>query len=174
MRAKTILYVGAAIGTGALIGGQAAPVSGQQNAASQSLAAAIEIDGNDIGGVVTSRFGPESGVWVIAETTELGTRYVKMVVTDDLGRFVLPDLPKATYSVWVRGYGLVDSEKVRTEPGKMLNLTAVIAPTHAAAAQYYPAIYWAAMIRIPDKSKFPGTGPNGNGMRSNSGLRTST
>jgi hypothetical protein len=164
MRAKTILYVGAAIGTGALIGGQPASVSGQQNAASQSLAAAIEIDGNDIGGVVTSRFGPESGVWVIAETTELGTRYAKMVVTDDHGRFVLPDLPKATYSVWVRGYGLVDSEKVRTEPGKMLNLTAVIAPTQAAAAQYYPAIYWAAMIRIPDKSKFPGTGPNGNGM----------
>jgi hypothetical protein len=164
MRAKTILCIGAAIGTGALLTGKPAPLSGQQGLAVQSPVAAIEIDDNDIGGLVTSRFGPESGVWVIAETTELGTRYAKMVVTDDHGRFVLPDLPKATYSVWVRGYGLVESEKVKTEPGKMLNLTAVIAPTHAAAAQYYPAIYWAAMIRIPDKSKFPGTGPQGNGM----------
>ena len=36
-----------------------------------------------------------------------------MVVTDDQGRYVLPDLPKATYSIWVRGYGLTDSRKVR-------------------------------------------------------------
>src|SRR5262245_49582900 len=164
MRAKTAFYVGAAVGLGVLVGGQPAPVSGQQGAAPPSPAAAIQIDGDDIAGVVTSRFGPEAGVWVIAETAELGTRYAKMVVTDDHGRYVLPDLPKATYSVWVRGYGLVDSPKVRAEPGKVLNLAAVVAPSHATAAQYYPAIYWAAMIRIPDKSKFPGTGPNGNGM----------
>jgi hypothetical protein len=106
-------------------------------------------------------------VWVIAETTELGTRFAKMAVTDEAGRYVVPDLPKATYRVWVRGYGLVDSAKVTTAPGKTLNLAAVIAPNLAAAAQYYPAIYWASMIRIPDKSRFPGTGPDGNGISVN-------
>src|SRR5262249_58183746 len=92
-------------------------------------AALVEIDGDDIGGVVTSGFGPEGGVWVIAETTELGTRFAKMVVTDEVGRYVVPDLPKAKYRVWVRGYGLVDSPKVDAEPGKLLNFTAVIAPS---------------------------------------------
>jgi hypothetical protein len=126
--------------------------------------AAPAIDADDIGGVVTSRMGPEAGVWVIAETSDLDTRFAKMAVTDDYGRFVIPDLPQATYRVWVRGYGLVDSPKVSTERGKTLNLTAVIAPNLAAAAQYYPAIYWAAMIRVPDRSRFPGTGANGNGI----------
>jgi hypothetical protein len=32
---------------------------------------APKIDADDIGGVVTSAKGPEAGVWVIAETTEL-------------------------------------------------------------------------------------------------------
>src|SRR6266478_7071219 len=90
--------------------------------------AAPAIDDDDIGGVVTSRFGPEAGVWVIAETTELGTRFAKMAVTDEVGRYVIPDLPKANYRVWVRGYGLVDSPKVAATPGQSLNLTAVIAP----------------------------------------------
>ena len=125
---------------------------------------AIRIGAADLGGVVTSPNGPEGGVWVIAETTELPTKYVKIVVTDDRGRYVLPDLPKATYSVWVRGYGLVDSPKVRTAPGKPLDLTAVVAPSAAAAAEYYPAIYWYSMLRVPDKSEFPGTGPEGNGI----------
>src|SRR5579862_9764725 len=125
---------------------------------------AIHVGANDLGGVVTGPNGPEAGVWVIAETTDLGTKMSKMVVTDDKGRYVLPDLPKAKYSVWVRGYGLVDSAKVQTEPGKTLNLTAVAAPNEAAAAQYYPAIYWYSMIKIPEKSSFPGTGPNGNGI----------
>ena len=89
---------------------------------------AIHVGANDLGGVVTGPNGPEAGVWVIAETTDLGTKMSKMVVTDDQGRYVLPDLPKANYSVWVRGYGLVDSAKVQTAPGKMLNLTAVKAP----------------------------------------------
>src|SRR6266850_2796141 len=87
----------------------------------------IKLDPDDIGGVVTSSKGPEAGVWVIAETTELPTRLIKIVVTDDRGRYVLPDLPKANYSVWVRGYGLVDSPKVKAAPGKVLNLTAVVA-----------------------------------------------
>ena len=72
--------------------------------------------------------GPEAGVWVIAETTDLPTKYAKIVVTDDQGRYVIPDLPTANYSVWVRGYGLVDSPKVRAKPGQQLNLTAVPAP----------------------------------------------
>jgi hypothetical protein len=128
---------------------------------------AVGVDDKAIGGVVTSRFGPEAGVWVIAETKDLGTRFAKAVVTDERGRYVIPDLPKAGYRVWVRGYGLVDSEKVASEPGKTLNLTAVVAPSLAVAAQYYPAIYWASMIKIPDKSRFPGTGDKGNGIPEN-------
>src|SRR5437764_623093 len=101
----------------------------------------IAVETNGIGGLVTSAKGPEAGVWVIAETTELPTKFVKIVVTDDRGRYLIPDLPQASYSVWVRGYGLVDSEKVVSEAGKTLNLRAVTAPDEAAAAQYYPAIY---------------------------------
>ena len=78
-----------------------------------------------------------------------------MVVTDDQGRYVLPDLPEAKYKVWVRGYGLVDSAKVDSEPGKALNLTANKATTDAAAAEYYPAIYWYSMIKVPEKAEFP-------------------
>src|SRR3989454_11660276 len=99
--------------------------------------------------------GPEAGVWVIAETTDLPTQFAKIVVTDDRGRYVIPDLPKATYKVWVRGYGLIDSPKVQTPQGKMLNLTAVAAPTAAAAAEYYPPLYWFSLMRVPPKSDFP-------------------
>ena len=117
---------------------------------------AVTIDGDDIGGVVTSPHGPEAGVWVIAETHDLPTRYAKMVVTDDQGRYVVPDLPKGKYKVWVRGYGLIDSPKVDATPGQHLNLSAVPAPNDAAAAQYYPAIYWYSMLKIPDKDQFGG------------------
>src|SRR5437016_512415 len=99
--------------------------------------ASVQIDGDDIGGVVTSKNGPEAGVWVIAETADLGTRFAKMVVTDDRGRYVIPDLPQATYSMWVRGYGLVDSPKVKRARGQLVNLTAVLAPSAKAAAEYY-------------------------------------
>src|SRR5438876_2167390 len=116
-----------------------------QPAAPQAANQGVAIDADDIGGTVTSRFGPEAGVWVIAETRDLGTRFAKMVATDERGRYVIPDLPKAKYRLWVRGYGLVDSEKVASEPGKNLDLTATVATSLAAAAQYYPAIYWAAM-----------------------------
>src|ERR1700685_2481894 len=104
--------------------------------AQQTRSPRVDIGKKDIGGVVTSAIGPEAGVWVIAETTNLPTKFAKIVVTDEQGRYVLPDLPKANYSVWVRGYGLVDSAKVQAVPGKILNLTAVIAPNDAAAAQY--------------------------------------
>ena len=124
-------------------------------------AGAPAIDADDIGGVVTGPSGPEAGVWVIAETTDLPTKFARIVVTDDNGRYVVPDLPKATYKVWVRGYGLVDSPKVDGEPGKHLNLRAVVAPSAAAAAQYYPAIYWYSMMKIPEPNQFGGGSGSG-------------
>jgi hypothetical protein len=121
----------------------------------QAADEAIHVGASDLGGVVNSAKGPEAGVWVIAETTDLPTKFARIVVTDERGRYLMPDLPQASYSVWVRGYGLVDSPKLRTEPGKLLNLTAVEAPTAAAAAEYYPPIYWYSMLRIPAKKEFP-------------------
>lgn len=120
-----------------------------------------------IEGVVRSPAGPEAGVWVIAETHDLPTKYVKIVVTDDAGRYVIPELPSANYEVWVRGYGLVDSAKVKSMPGRTLNLTAVVAPDAKAAAQYYPAGHWFSLLRVPEESEFPGTGPAGNGIPAN-------
>jgi hypothetical protein len=132
--------------------------------AAQPSAQPVAIDADDIGGSVLGATGPEAGVWVIAETRDLPTRYIKIVATDDAGRFVLPDLPKASYDIWVRGYGLVDSPKVKSAPGGRLNLRAVPAPSEAAAAAYYPAIYWFSLLDIPAANAFPGTGPTGNGM----------
>src|ERR1051326_5166188 len=87
--------------------------------------ATVAIDSDDIGGVVTSSKGPEAGVWVIAETSAL---------------------PKASYKLWVRGYGLIDSAKVDASPGKSVNLTATLAPDAKAAAEYYPASYWYSLL----------------------------
>jgi hypothetical protein len=135
------------------------------------------IDPDDIGGVVAGPSGPEAGVWVIAETRDLGVRYIKSVVTDDQGRYVVPDLPKASYAVWARGYGLVDSPKTTTAPGQIVNISATRAPNPAAAAHYYPAIYWYSMLKIPAADQFGGKNPGIakdvtqtewlNGMRSN-------
>jgi len=126
--------------------------------------AGVHLGGSDIGGVVASAHGPEAGVWVIALTNDLPTKYAKIVVTDDRGRYLIPDLPRARYSVWARGYGLVDSAKVAATPGALVTLRPAIAPNEAAAAQIYPAQYWYAMLHIPPKSDFPGTGPSGNGI----------
>jgi hypothetical protein len=123
-----------------------------------SDAPTVAIDADDIGGVVTGATGPEAGVWVIAETRDLPVRYIKAVVTDDLGRFVVPDLPTANYSLWARGYGLVDGPKATGVPGTIVNLTATPAPDERAAAQYYPAIYWYSMLRIPAADQFGGAG----------------
>lgn len=131
---------------------------------------AVTVDPDDLGGVVTGPRGPEAGVWVIAETSDLPTPFTKIVVTDDRGRYLLPDLPAAAYRVWVRGYGLVDSPKVAARPGRALDLTAVPAPTPRAAAAIYPAGYWFSMIHVPPADQFPGTGPAGNGI--NPALRT--
>jgi hypothetical protein len=127
-------------------------------------AQAIRIGNTDLGGVVTGANGPEAGVWVIAETDDLPTKFVKIVITNDHGQFLTPDLPDANYSVWVRGYGLVDSPKTQVRPGNIVDLKAVPAPNPAAAAEYYPAVYWYSLLEIPDKRLFPGTGINGNGM----------
>jgi hypothetical protein len=115
----------------------------------------VTIDNDDIGGVVTGPSGPEAGVWVIAETRDLPVRYIKIVGTDDRGRYVVPDLPQANYTVWVRGYGLIDGPKVTSAPGRQVNLTATAAPNDAFAAQYYPAIYWYSMLKIPAASELP-------------------
>ena len=82
-------------------------------AGQRSAAPIVATDADDIAGVVTGPRGPEAGVWVIAETRDLPTPFAKIVVTDDQGRFLVPDLPKANYTVWVRGYGLVDSPRAR-------------------------------------------------------------
>src|SRR5467141_3336125 len=162
MTIKQALYLGtSAIAVAAFAIAAPTPVR------AQAQAAGITIDGDDIGGVVTGPRGPEAGVWVIAETNDLATRFAKIVVTDDQGRYVIPDLPKANYSVWVRGYGLVDSPKIKTAPGKNVNLTAVVAPSPRTAAEYYPAGVWFSLIHVPAKSEFPGNAPGGNGISPN-------
>ncbi len=137
----------------ACLGLIAQPSFAQPNAAQGAAAPAART--GDISGTVTGPNGPEAGVWVIAETAGLPTKYTKIVVTDDRGRYLIPDLPRANFLVWVRGYGLVDSPKISAQPGKMLNLTAVPAPDAKTAAEYYPPIYWFSMLRVPAKTEFP-------------------
>ena len=145
--------------------------SGYMMAARNNLQAqkstAVRVGPRDIGGVVSSSKGPEGGVWVIAETTDLPTRYIKEVVTDDRGRYLIPGLPKAKYDVWARGYGLVDSPKVQVEPGKLVDLKPQVAPDAKTAAQYYPANYWYSLLQVPEENEFPGTGASGNGISAN-------
>jgi hypothetical protein len=118
-----------------------------------------------ITGAVRSGQGPEAGVWVIAETNDLPTKFIKIVVTDDQGRFALPELPNATYNVWVRGYGLVDSAPVSLKPGATgVALTAAVAKTPQEAAKVYPGNYWLSLMAPPPNSVFPGTGNAGNGF----------
>src|ERR1700727_3141831 len=144
---KRALYCGvAAIAVAAFLAVAPARLSAQS----------VPVVANDIAGVVKSPHGAEAGVWVIAETRDLPTRFAKMVVTDDQGRYVIPDLPKAKYQVWVRGYGLADSAKVDAEPGNQLNLKAVPAANAAEAAKIYPAIYWYSMLKIPGADQFGG------------------
>ena len=118
-----------------------------------------------ISGAVQSQNGPEAGVWVIAETKDTPTNFVKIVVTDDQGRFVLPELPEAIFQVWVRGYGLVDSEPVSLRSGASdVSLKAFVAEDPLLAAQVYPANYWYSLLEVPGHEEFPGTGPDGNGI----------
>ncbi|MBV8551683.1 MAG: carboxypeptidase regulatory-like domain-containing protein [Acidobacteriaceae bacterium] len=158
-RTRLRCFQSVAVGVAVFWAGSAARMSAQELAGET-----VRIDNDDLGGVVSSTKGPEAGVWVIAETGDLPTRFAKIVVTDDHGRYVVPDLPKANYTIWVRGYGLVDSQKVQSQPGRIVNLTAIVAPDPRAAAQYYPASYWYSLLRVPAKNEFPGTGPKGNGI----------
>src|SRR5258708_7622496 len=118
--------------------------------AQQRSGTAVPNGSDYIEGVVTSSKGPEPGVWVIAETTDLPTRFFKIVVTDDQGRYALPQLPQANYNLFVRGYGLVDSARVSAKPGQHLDLKAMVAPDARAAAQIYPANYWLSMMNLPN------------------------
>lgn len=127
--------------------------TGKTESPSPQKTSAIAIDKDDIAGVVTSSYGPEAGVWVIAETDELDTMFARIVVTDDAGRYLVPDLPPANYKIWVRGYGLADSAKVDARPGNTIDLEAVIAPDPTTAAKVYPAAYWYAMIKLPKQEE---------------------
>ncbi len=136
-----------------LAAGCAPQIPGPESDAAPQSAETISIDADDIAGVVSSGAGPEAGVWVIAETDDLGTRFIRSVVTDERGRYLVPDLPEAGYVLWVRGYGLLDSEKVRTRPGRHENLAVAKATDPKAAAQVYPAAYWYAMMNLPDEQE---------------------
>jgi hypothetical protein len=156
----------AGVGLAVCLAASSAAIVARQGAGgvSRQGAAPIALDNDDVAGVVTSANGPEAGVWVIAETRQLPTPFRKIVVTDDQGRYLVPDLPKATYEVFVRGYGMSDSPRVKATPGERVDLRAVIAASAREAAQYYPPNYWWAMLEVPPPSDFPGTGPNGNGI----------
>jgi hypothetical protein len=158
---KSSKFLGIAVLTAICMAAWMGRSNGQQGSASVSVKA------DEIGGVVSSSKGPEAGVWVIAETTDLPTRYIKEVVTDDRGRFLVPALPKANYTVWARGYGLVDSPKVQAAPGKSVDLKPTIAPDAKTAAKLYPGNYWYGLLKVPEKNEFPGTGPEGNGISAN-------
>jgi hypothetical protein len=118
-----------------------------------------------ITGTVQGEKGPEAGVWVIAETKDLQTGFIKTVVTNDQGRFMLPELPGANYKVWVRGYGLVDSTPVDAKPSATaLTLKVTSAKTPAEAAKVYPGDYWLSMLAPPAPSNFPQTAQAANRM----------
>ena len=113
-----------------------------------SIAATDFIAGQVVSGDAT----PEAGVWVIAQTATLPTPYRKIVVTNDEGRFVVPDLPEADYQLWVRGYGLADSGKTAAARGATLTLRVSAAANPQEAAAIYPASYWLSLLEPPEHS----------------------
>ena len=115
--------------------------------AAQRSSDPIAIDADDLAGIVSGPKGPEAGAWVIAETTDLPTRSHGSSSRTIAAGICCPTCPRRTLQVWVRGYGLVDSPKVQATPGKLVNLTAVVAPDARAAAQYYPAGYWFSLVK---------------------------
>jgi hypothetical protein len=127
-----------------LLGG----IAGAHAAGAEPRIAAAEI-----AGTVTSAHGAEAGVWVIAETRDFQTRFAKIVVTDEAGRYLIPDLPEAKYRVWVRGYGLIDSPGADATPGHRVDIATHVASDAATAAKTYPAAYWYAMMKIPEEAQ---------------------
>jgi len=123
-------------------------------AAPQAHGVLVNFGKKDIAGVVTSSQGAEAGVWVIAETTELPAKFVRIVVTDDQGRYLIPDLPPANYHVFVRGYGLLDSMQQPAKPGRQLDIKTDVAPDKRAAAKVYPAAWWLSMLTLPSDQAF--------------------
>ena len=115
--------------------------------------AAPATSARSISGIVTGPDGPEAGVWVVAETGEFDTFFARIVATDDSGRFLVPDLPEASYEVWVRGYGLVDSARQSAQPGSSLNFSATPAASPEEAAEVYPAAYWYSMMDLPTEDE---------------------
>src|ERR1700682_6554635 len=136
----------------------ARPAAGQQSGAARGAGdSGVRVDKNSVGGVVLNSNGakPEAGVWVIAETKSLQVPFRKIVVTDDQGRFLVPDLPDGSYELWVRGYGLKDSERVGAARGAQVKLQVANATTPQEAAKIYPASYWTSMIHPPSKEQLP-------------------
>ena len=113
----------------------------------------VAMDSDDIAGMVTGAAGPEAGVWVIAETGDFETFFARIVITDDQGRFLIPDLPDADYQVWVRGYGLVDSARTPSRPGATVDIRVQAATSPLEAAQVYPAAYWYSMMGLPTEEE---------------------
>ena len=125
---------------------------GRPGASRPQSDATLQVDKSSIGGVVVNSAGakPEAGVWVIAET-KLHVPFRRIVVTDDQGRFLVPDLPDALYEIWVRGYGLKDSEHVKAARGELIKIEVASASTPQEAARIYPASYWMSLVALPPR-----------------------
>ena len=80
---RSLRYSVAAAAFAALVAGVPAGLDAQQ-----ITTPLVPIGDSDLGGVVTGANGPEAGVWVIAETADLPTKFAKIVVTDDRGRYL--------------------------------------------------------------------------------------
>jgi hypothetical protein len=148
-RVQTLVRALALSTTVAAVSVAAVDRASQSGGVNPQAVALPAVDRDDIGGTVISDQGREAGVWVVAETSDLDTRFIRIVVTDDQGRFLLPDLPRASYEVFVRGYGLLDSTRVTARPGERIQLKATAASSERAAAVVYPAAYWLTAIRVP-------------------------
>ena len=131
------------------------PTTRKVVAAAQGAVPDVPVVKASISGVVLNSGTqlPEAGVWVIAETTSLPTPYRRIVVTDDLGRFLVPDLPDGAYQIWVRGYGLRDSTHTKATRGARVDLKVESAKDPQEAAKIYPASYWFSLLQAPPKEK---------------------
>ena len=144
-----------AAGTVAAAGVFVATVLSGQGAAQKSPPPDY-IEGTVTSGFRTAAKGtPEAGVWVIAVAKPGGKVMRKIVVTDSKGRFVLPEMPDAKWSVWVRGYGILDSKKTPARPGANLSLKVKKTTTPVQRARVYPANYWLSMLNLPTNIATP-------------------